>query len=204
MRLITLLFVLLMSLNAKSGGIAESKILESDILESEIPEDAIPESYMPEDEIIESSVPNKPYALRVFVSSSMPINLLKSYALEAKKYNATLVFKGLPNGSFKELSKLVLAMRDEGSEDDNDMSSIQIDDEAFDRFGVTSVPSIVLSDESTCETPDLCKLAYDKIDGSLEIKTALEKFATSGDMKSAAARIMKQREVTQANSEAGK
>jgi len=147
---------------------------------------------------------DQPYALRVFVSSSMPVSLLKSYAYEAKKYGATLVFKGLPQDSFKELSKLVLAMNDGSLEEDNNMSGVQIDDEAFDRFKVTSVPSILLSDESTCETPDLCKLAYDKIDGNLEIEVALQKFAKEGDMKDAADRIMKQREVTQANSEAVK
>ena len=134
---------------------------------------------------------NKPYTIRVFVSSSMLISLLKSYAGEAKKYNATLVFKGLPKGSFKELSKLILSMKDEGTRED-ELRSIQIDDEAFDRFNVTSVPSIVLSHESECETPAACKLTYDKIDGAIDIETALEKFARIGDMRETAAEILKQ------------
>ena len=151
LRLIILHFVLLIPLNAVGSSIAKSEVLESKVLENGMPEQS--------------------YAIRVFVSSSMQVSLLKSYAYDAKKYGATLVFKGLPGNSFKELSKLVLAMRDGGPEEDNDMSSIQIDDEAFDRFKVTQVPSIILSDESRCEAPDVCKPAYDKIDGNIESRS---------------------------------
>ncbi len=133
-----------------------------------------------------------PYALRVFVSSSMPAALLKSYAREAKNYNATLVFKGLPNDSFNELSKLIISMKSEDTRDE-ELGSIQIDDEAFDRFNITSVPSVVLSDESECsEMSAHCKLIYDKVDGAIYIKSALEKFVSEGDTSEAATKILRQ------------
>ena len=167
LRLIILPIVLLISFSANGDNIVHGKVSENEMQE-------------------------RPYALRVFVSSSMPVSLLKSYAFEAKKYGATLVFKGLPKGSFKELSKLVLAMKGADSEEGKDMSSIQIDDEAFGKFKVTSVPTIVLSNESQCEAPETCAVVYDKVDGNLSLDAALEKFASSGDMKEVAAEIIKQ------------
>lgn len=81
--------------------------------------------------------------LRVFVSSSMNTTLLRSYVEEAKSYEAVLVFKGLPRGSWHKLSQLVTEIVG-GNEDG---VAIQIDDEAFDHFGIKGVPSFVLSKE---------------------------------------------------------
>ncbi len=158
LKAILLHFVLLIAINAKG----------SDITLDEIPDDT--------------------YTLRIFVSSSMSNNLLKEYATEAKKYNAILVFKGLPEGSFKSLSNLILSMQDQGK--DEELSAIQIDDEAFERFNVTSVPSIVLSLNSECEPNTTRKLTYDKVDGNISIRSALEKFASSGDVRFAANKII--------------
>lgn len=80
--------------------------------------------------------------LRIFVSSSMSLNLLRSYYKEAQKYGGHLVFNGLPNGSFKELLKLAQAIVES-----SDTSGIEIDDEAFKAFKATRVPVIVLSRE---------------------------------------------------------
>ena len=137
--------------------------------------------------------------LYIFVSHSMPKALLKSYLKEATKYKGVLVFKGLPNGSFKELFQLVKEL----TEDDvayNDVShnnevfgvdqaGVQIDDEAFESFGVTVVPTIVLSrSKSTIEElspkegDPSRKASYDSIVGNVGIKYALEQFSSSGDL----------------------
>ena len=129
----------------------------------------------------------------------MPKALLKSYLKEATKYKGVLVFKGLPNGSFKELFQLVKEL----TEDDvayNDAShnkevfgvdqaGVQIDDEAFESFGVTVVPTIVLSrSKSTIEEllpqegDPSRKASYDRIVGNVGIKYALEQFSSSGDL----------------------
>lgn len=117
--------------------------------------------------------------LYLFVSSSMPLPLLKAYAAEARKYGAVLVFKGLPEGSFKKLFALVKEIS--GGEGE---AAMQIDDEAFDRFGIVSVPAIVLSkeeDPSPLGTDVLPK--FDKITGNAGIKYSLRKFAESGDLR---------------------
>jgi len=64
---------------------------------------------------------------RIFVSNGMSKNLLKSYVKLAKKYNAILVFNGLPNGSWHKLSQLVTEI----SGDKPELVALQIDDEAF-------------------------------------------------------------------------
>lgn len=138
--------------------------------------------------------------LKIFVSSSMPKNLLKTYYAKAVKYGGTLVFKGLPGGSFRELTKLVLLIADNG-----ETGSMQIDDEAFDRFVVNSVPSILLikekdylsrcAGEQTCEVSDGIdtndKVIYDKITGSIGVRAALEKFVANGDLSQEAKELLK-------------
>lgn len=118
--------------------------------------------------------------LYVFVSTSMSIELLKSYAKWGNIYGATLVFKGLPNGSFKELAKLVQIITK-----DNEIA-IQIDDEAFERFNVVCVPTILLSKNSEYHPNQTEQVTYDKMTGNVGIKYSLEQFAANGDLQSEA------------------
>ena len=101
-------------------------------------------------------------SLKIFVSSSMSQNLLKSYARSAKKYNATLVFRGLPQGSWKKLSDLVYEI----SEGEDQNIAMQIDDEAFSSYGVNAVPAIILAKEENAlsENP---RITFDKITGDI-------------------------------------
>ena len=132
--------------------------------------------------------------LYIFVSHSMPKALLKSYFKEATKYKGVLVFKGLPNGSFKELFQLVKELTEDNmAAEAEEQAGVQIDDEAFERFGVTVVPTIVLSrlvqtiEEFSPEAGDLpTSLNYDSIIGNVGIKYALEQFSNSGDLSKAA------------------
>lgn len=122
--------------------------------------------------------------LYVFVSTSMPKPLLKAYASEAKKYGGVLVFKGLPNGSFKELAVLVGELNT-GSIDaasDTSLPGMQIDDEAFDRFEVSAVPTIILATTSQYQPHQTTIIIYDKITGNVGIKYALEQFSSSGTL----------------------
>ena len=116
-------------------------------------------------------------SLRIYVSSSMSMNLLKSYATSAKKYNAILVFQGLPDGSWRKLSDLVSEL----SGNDNNAIAMQIDDESFKQFGITNVPSFVLAKEEDvfAENP---KITFDKVTGSIGIKKALELFKDHGEL----------------------
>jgi type-F conjugative transfer system pilin assembly protein TrbC len=117
--------------------------------------------------------------LRIFVSSSMSLNLLRSYYKEAQRYGGHLVFNGLPNGSFKELLRLAQEIV-EG----NDIGGLEIDDEAFKKFKATEVPAIVLSKEvDSLFDVEGASTRYDSIQGAVSIKYALEEFAIRGDLK---------------------
>ena len=124
-------------------------------------------------------------SLKIFVSSSMSKNLLKSYAKSARKYNATLMFQGLPSGSWRKLSDLVYEI----SEGDDENIAIQIDDEAFNQYGVIVVPAIILAkeEEALSENP---RITFDKVTGSIGIRKALELFCERGQLSDIASNIL--------------
>lgn len=139
-----------------------------------------------EDVIGEMEDTSKSYELKIFVSTSMPINLLRAYASEAAKYGGTLVLKGLPGGEFKSLLQLV---RDIEGRDGIVGSNIQIDQEAFETYSVSSVPTIVLAREENCYFQETCKKVFDKIIGNVGLVHALDKFSQEGDLKALAGEI---------------
>lgn len=149
-------------------------------------------------EISEESILDTRPKLLIFVSISMPESLLQNYYREASKYGGTLVFKGLPNGSFKELTALITRLHEGknsgrvGSYNNNTkypeeaFAGAVIDDESFSRFGIFSVPAIVLADEQECFEQQSCNITYDRVTGNIGIRAALEAFKNNGDMKVAA------------------
>ena len=130
--------------------------------------------------------------LYVFVSYSMPEDMIRAYAREALWSGATLIIKGFEEGeTFKDF------MRDKGLKLINNQgltSSLQIDPKLFESFAVDYVPTIVLSKEdytSFCEpsgvklhpsnVTEKCKErpsdSYVKISGSVTLDYALEQFS---------------------------
>ena len=127
-----------------------------------------------------SSMDNSETTLKVFVSTSMSVPLLTSYGKMAKKYGAVLVLKGLPEGSWRKLSDLISELNKE----DGDAITIQIDDPAFDEFGITRVPSFVLVREENIFEDNKDKVpVFDKITGNIGIRRALEEFAEKGELQ---------------------
>ncbi len=126
----------------------------------------------------------RPTGLYVFVSFSMSKPLLQNYLKEAVKYEAVLVFKGLPNGSFIEFNKKIMDLIGQ-DQDLADRAAMQIDDEAFDIYSITRVPAIVLTKDNRDSwiLDDSHKLVYDRITGNIGIKYALEQFKNSGDLE---------------------
>ena len=120
--------------------------------------------------------------LYIFVSTSMPKPLLKSYLSEANKYGGVLVFKGLPQGSFKELTKLVIDITGNNGSLQDIAANVTIDDEAYARFKVVSVPTIVLSKEDDYHPNQTAVLKFDKMVGNVGVKYSLEEFSRSGEL----------------------
>ena len=115
--------------------------------------------------------------LQIFVSSSMSRESLKSYVREAHRYNGVLVFCGLPQGSFRKITDLVMSISDAQYP-----VAMQIDDEAFAKFGIKAVPAIVLTVPASMFSEQTARERFDKITGHITIKAALETFAAQGDL----------------------
>lgn len=120
--------------------------------------------------------------LKVFISSSMGPELLKTYVRQARRYGGVLVFNGLPDNSWVKLNKTVTEIvgNEEGV-------GIQIDPEEFDRFNIKTVPAFVLIKEADLitdisEEPAEDKVIYDKVTGNIGIETALRLFAEKGEL----------------------
>lgn len=128
--------------------------------------------------------------LYIFISRSMPKPLLKNYLREANKYGGVLVLKGLPQGSFKELAKFVTDLTGKGGDLQDIAANIQIDDEAYERFKVVSVPTIVLSLTSEYHPNQTAIFKFDKMVGNVGVKYSLEEFSRAGELKEEARRLL--------------
>ena len=120
----------------------------------------------------------------------MPKPLLKNYLREANKYGGVLVFKGLPQGSFKELTKLVIDLTGKSGDLREIAADIQIDDEAYEKFKVVSVPAIVLSADSEYHPNQTAIFKFDKMVGNVGVKYSLEEFSRSGELATEALRYL--------------
>ena len=136
-------------------------------------------------------------ALFYFVSWSMPLNMLRSYALEAMWDGGTLVFRGIPPGmtwaqfALHDLKSLVYG---KGAS-----ANISIDPRLFDAYKVTSAPTIVFTttrQNLACDIdvpfvfrkrtltykacPPVAPAAYDKVIGGVTSVYALQTFIDGG------------------------
>jgi type-F conjugative transfer system pilin assembly protein TrbC len=99
----------------------------------------------------------------IFVSFSLPKTLLKNLDKAAKKIGAKLVIRGLKDNSFKETLKHIKGIKHEGI-------TIDIDPESFRQFGITHVPSFIVSQGTK----------YDKLVGNTSIGYVLNRCAEEG------------------------
>ena len=120
--------------------------------------------------------------LKVFVSSSIGTELLKTYVKEAKRYGAVLIFNGLPDNSWVKLHNMIMEIVE-----DQEGVGIQIDPEEFDRFNIKTVPAFVLIKEAdritgTSEEMVEDRVIYDKVTGNIGTEAALRLFAEQGEL----------------------
>lgn len=78
-----------------------------------------------------------------FVSLSIPEASLKEMSKHLERIGGQFVFRGLPNNSFEDFLKVVMDFREKGI-----FAPILVDPESFEEYGVTEVPTFVLSSPS--------------------------------------------------------
>jgi type-F conjugative transfer system pilin assembly protein TrbC len=147
--------------------------------------------------------PDASTGLYIFVSWSMPLALLRAYAIEAMWSGASLVVKGVPPG--RELSDFLL--RDLRSlVYGRAAANISMDPRMFDAFGVKAVPAIVLSRvryNFTCQGVEPVAFTYQgqelsfdacpplppeeflKMSGAVSVSYALQTFVDDGNQEAA-------------------
>lgn len=143
--------------------------------------------------------PQAQTGLYYFVSWSMPLEMLRSYAVEAMWSGGTLVFRGIPPGRnigeffVKDLRQLVYG---KGA-----AANISLDPRLFDAYAVKTVPTIVFTTvkaDMQCQginpvtvkvgdkegrydtCPELDPSSYWKVSGAVTTSYALESFMEQG------------------------
>ena len=120
-------------------------------------------------------------ALLLFVSFSMPPESLLRLAHQAKRADGVLVFRGLAGATLREMVGRVEPLAKTGA-------AIQIDPDAFARFGVEVVPTFVLAESLASCGEATCEGRVRRIAGDVTLDYALERLARGdGAIGSAAA-----------------
>ena len=113
----------------------------------------------------------------VFVSTSMPEQALKRIIADTSAAGGVVVFRGFPGNSGKAL----IAALSRVVEKDQQFASIGIDPRLFRAFDVTAVPTMVVSSSDFTPCDGLtCKTTpppFDRIEGNVTVRYALETFA---------------------------
>lgn len=112
-------------------------------------------------------------SLLIFISFSMPEAALKRLVDQAARAKATLMIRGLVNGSLRDT-----VMRTQGLIGNRQVDA-QIDPQAFDRFAITATPSFVLlrdgaKPESCASGSCLSPEAFAATAGDVSLDYALE------------------------------
>ena len=117
----------------------------------------------------------------IFVSFSMPKEMLWSYSEQAKQYGARLVMRGLVENSFKQTVSAMSIGKDR-------YLKLDINPNLFKEYGISKVPSIAV-----IGSKDVAKGA-DTFTGSVSLKYGLEISRDNGDQKEFAAKLLKTQE----------
>tara|TARA_B110000091_G_C13434543_1_gene317455 strand:+ start:148 stop:534 length:387 start_codon:yes stop_codon:yes gene_type:complete len=117
---------------------------------------------------------------KVFISFSMPDELLNQVAVESVKLKVPLILNGLYKNSMrKTLNKIFdITKKNKGV-------SIQIDPVAFKKYSIMQVPSVVVEDGNK----------FDVITGNIKIEQALEYISEKGETKFNVTSFLKARHV---------
>lgn len=116
---------------------------------------------------------NKTKGLIIFVSFSMPKELLFKYHMQAMLYGGRLVIRGLVDNDFKK----TIQFMDLGNQQ---KLTVDVDPMLFKEHKIVRVPTIVISDGNST----------DKFTGTISVKYALEEISANGDAKDFANTIL--------------
>ena len=112
--------------------------------------------------------------LLIFVSFSIPPENLLRLAQQSKRADGVLVFRGLAGATLREMVARVEPLAKTGA-------AIQINPEAFVRFGIEVVPTFALAESAAPCGDRVCEGAAQRLAGDVTLDHALERLAHTGD-----------------------
>ena len=108
---------------------------------------------------------NAPAAI-MFVSFAMPEDDLRERVKDAADLGVTVSLRGMVNGDMRQTGTRMAQLVKETNK-----GGMQIDPVAFRRYGVTSVPTLIVK----------CDALSDRVLGDINLRDALKKVAEAGD-----------------------
>lgn len=124
--------------------------------------------------------------LLVFVSFSMPHGSLVRLAEQARRAGAVLVFRGLAGATLREMNARVAPLARTGA-------AMQINPQAFARFGIRAVPTFVVAAGDLSCAVSSCGGHAQRVAGDVSLDFALERLARQGGALADAAEARLQR-----------
>lgn len=109
--------------------------------------------------------------LLVFVSFFIPLETLRTLAIQVNQVGGKVVFRGLVNGSFKQTAEKIKDLQME----------VIIDPTLFDEYQVKVVPTFVLRN---------AKEEHDQLSGNVSLEYALEQMSSKGTTKTETLKLL--------------
>lgn len=120
--------------------------------------------------------------LMIFVSMSMPEQMLENYAAQAKRFNAVIMMRGFVDDKLSTTRQVLSRLNKSGAQ-------WEVSPEPFTHFKIDKVPAIVMaSAESASITEEGCAKpeSYTTVFGDITVLDALDKISLRGQPKIAA------------------
>jgi conjugal transfer pilus assembly protein TrbC len=111
--------------------------------------------------------------LLVFVSFSMPHESLLRLAEQVRRTDAVLVFRGLAGATLREMTARLAPLTKAGA-------AMQINPQAFTRFGIKAVPAFVVAEVDPGCAESVCNDQAQLVSGDVSLDFALERLARQG------------------------
>jgi type-F conjugative transfer system pilin assembly protein TrbC len=114
----------------------------------------------------------------LFVSSSMPATSLKEWFIQAQRFGAVVIIRGLVNNSLLATKAWLTS----SIEQIEDKGGIEINPVAFEAFGITQVPAVVVTTgKLQCVSNEHCIAPpFDVVYGNMSLYEALHAIAERG------------------------
>lgn len=114
-------------------------------------------------------------AVMMFVSFSMPEDDLRERVKDAAGLGVTVSLRGMVNGDMRQTGTRIAQLVKE-----TNTGGMQIDPVSFRRYGITSVPTLVVT----------CDRRTDRVLGDISLREALKKVAEDGDCAGVAESVL--------------